>query len=234
MLSEVNVSLYSKNGNSKLNIFLNVLIILIVVALVFEIAFNATFSGIYVVGMSMNDTLTGAEEFHENGTIIATTDGDYVYVNKYAKPDYGDIVVVNKDSKTTIIKRVIALGGDYVKLDCGILYIRYKGSEEFTLVEEDYVSPEHNKENSSFPSDRNGNLNENGYYVREGYFFLLGDNRDNSADSRSSGSFPLSALYGVVADWSMAGKSFFTAVHKYFSFDLPSFFGFDNRIKRSE
>lgn len=215
----VNNSLYNRSDKSKLNTVLNVLIAVVFIALIFEIAFGSTFSGIYVVQSSMRPTLIGAEDEDSSG-------GDYVYVNKNAMPDYGDIVVVFKDGNSTIIKRVIALGGDYVKLDKGKLYIKYSGTDEFVEVEENYVDPENNSptDKNSYPM-REGVLSEDGYYVRQGYFFLLGDNRNVSVDSRSHGAYPVKDLYGVVTDWSMKYKKFFSALHKYFSFDLPGCFG---------
>lgn len=243
MLSEVNASLYSKPVKSKLNILLNALIAIIVVVIAFELIFGATYSGIYVVGSSMSPTLDGAEEFSsgDGNWSIADTSGDYVYVNKNAKPKYGDIVVVFKkqlnSGEKTIIKRVIGLGGDYVRLISGQLQIKYKGTDEFTDVREDYVSPDNNTPalaKNTFPRDRNNNLIEEGYFVEEGYMFLLGDNRDASSDSRANGgtSFAIGDLYGVVTDWSLKHVKFFTALHKYFYFDLPACFGIDKRIKR--
>ena len=223
MLKKVNVSLYSKSDKSKLNILINALIVIIAVIVICEIAFSATYSGIYVVGTSMNDTLIGA-------TVETEPGGDYVYVNRHAKPTYGDVVVVFKDDRFTIIKRVVAFGGDSVKLIDGVLYIRYAGSEEFQLVEESYVSPEHNTgkgpQKISFPIE-NGFVKEEGFCVKEGHMFLLGDNRDVSLDSRESGgrSYSLNDLYGVVTKWSLKHKSFFTSLHKYFDYDLPRYFG---------
>lgn len=215
MLTEVNDSLYSVDKKSKLNIILNVFIAIIFVVLIAEIMFNITYSGIYVVGSSMYPTLTGAESENSAG-------GDYVYVNKYAKPDYGDIVVVLRDNETTIIKRAVAFGGDYVKLDRGQLKIKYKGTNEFVIVEESYVESENNTPllpKNNFCND------EEGYFVEEGYFFLLGDNRDVSEDSRARGAYKISHLYGVVVGWSMTHKSFISSAHKSLYFDIPRFLG---------
>ena len=222
-MTELSRSLYSEDKKSKLNILLNVLIILIAVLLVFELLFSANYSGIYVVGPSMNNTLTGADAENEAG-------GDYVYVNRRVKPDYGDIVVVAKDEETTIIKRVIALGGDRIKLVNGKLYIMYKGDDEFTEIEEEYVSTENNTGEGNQPLDfptRHGAIVSSGFLVRENHMFLMGDNRDWSLDSREGGGrdFPVSSLYGVVTSWSLNGKKFFTAIHTYFHFDLPRYFG---------
>ncbi|MCM1234054.1 MAG: signal peptidase I [Ruminococcus flavefaciens] len=233
MLKEVNESLFEKKDGSKLNIILNVIIGIIVVALAAEIIFASTYSGIYVVGSSMNNTLTGAVETRvltDDGKYywIADTGGDYVYANRYAKPDYGDIVVVLRSDGTTIIKRVIAKGGDTVKLTRGVLHIKYAGQEDYELIEEDYIDEENNTPVlNTFPAGGGGHL------VEENCLFLLGDNRNVSVDSRESGDFPLDSVLGVVAEWSVNGKGFFTALHKYFYFELPAAFGVDKRMKRS-
>lgn len=228
MLKKVKDSLYSGRDKFISNTLLNLLIVIIVVLFVLEVIFGLKFSGVYVIGPSMEDTLTGAP-------VTAKTEspkpgGDYIYVDKYADPDYGDVVVVFKDDGSTIIKRVIGLGGDFVKLDRGVLYIKYAGTEEFVLVEEDYVTPSRNTPSvlrNTFPRLSNGKVDENGFYVEEGCMFLLGDNRNESADCRENGgkSYPLSSLYGVVTDWSMKYKTFISSVHQFIYFDLPSFFG---------
>ena len=242
MFYDVKESLFSKKEDTKFNIAINALIGLVVVVLLFEVFFSLTYSGIYVIGTSMNNTLTGAEEHFEGDAYlsggklvrkyVADTDGDYVYVKKNEKPDYGDIVVVNKDSGTAIIKRVIAKGGDYVKIDAGKVYIKHSDEETFPSepIFEEYVSPEHNDPlniSNTFHND------ETGFYVEKDSYFLLGDNRNVSLDSRANGgiNFRENQIFGVVTDWAMKGKSQYTALHKFFAFDLPSVFGIDNRIK---
>lgn len=227
MLKEVNKSLFSKKENSKLNFILNVVICVILVALVIEIIFASTYSGIYVVGSSMNNTLKGAVETRVGNYYIADTEGDYVYADRYAKPEYGDIVVVLRSDGTNIIKRVIAKGGDTVKLEQGKLYIKYAGTQDFVYVEENYVDDENNN-----PLENNFCVGV-GHLVEENKLFLLGDNRNVSVDSRASGDFPVDSVLGVVAEWSVNGKGFFTPLHRFFYFDLPAAFGIDKRMKRS-
>ena len=196
MLNEVRKSLYKKEDKTKLNSVLNVLIVLVIFVLVFEFVFLAKYSGVYVDGESMEPTLI---------------DGDYVYIDKHAKPGYGDIVVVYLGSEEKyIIKRAIAFGGDSVKIVEGRLYIRYSGKTDFELVEEPYLCPDYNGEGNTFAND------EIGYLVQEGYVFLLGDNRDISYDSRKLGSQPLKNLDGVVTKWSLKHKSFCTKIYKFF------------------
>lgn len=215
MLKTVRDSLYNKNEKTKLNILLNALIVLVVLVFVAEIYFMINYSGVYVVGDSMNPTLTGAESEEEIG-------GDYIYINKHAKPDYGDIVVVYHQQSGYIIKRAVAFGGDSVKLIDGRLHIRHKGETEFKPVKEDYAFLGNNPgiAYNTFHDD------EDGYLVDDGYFFLLGDNRSESYDSRRLGSLPLSSLDGVVTGWSLNHKSFCTKFHSFFKFQLPGFFKF--------
>lgn len=215
MLNKARESLFNQNGRSKLNILLNALIVLVVLVLTVEIVFTMNYSGVYIVHSSMRPTLTGADSEDVIG-------GDYVYVNKNAEADYGDIVVVSVDNNGFFIKRAIAFGGDTVKLVKGELYIKYKGDSEFTRVDEPYIFPEYNHPNLK---KNNFHANDGGYVVPDGHFFLLGDNRNDSSDSRELGSFQISRLDGVVTKWSLEHKAFLTALHNYFKFQLPEYFG---------
>ncbi len=230
MLVEANRSLYKRSGTSKFNIALNILIAIVAVALMIELIFVTTFTGIYVVDISMMPTLNGAPDEHSAG-------GDYVYIVKSAKPDYGDIVVVTREGDSPLIKRVIAFGGDSVKLVEGKLFIKYAGESEFSEIEENYVDPNRNdpvKPVNNYPTGSSrfpqigGKFEDDAFIIDEGYVFLLGDNRDYSADSRQNGAFMRKNIYGVVTDWSMKNKKFISSVHKFFSFDIPEFFGKKN------
>lgn len=222
MMSEIKPCLYSKKDGSKFNNILNVLIFIIIVIIILELTFASTYSGIYVVENSMYPTLNGAPDEKSAG-------GDYVYVNTKIKPDYGDIVVVNKTSSKVIIKRVVAFGGDSVKLIDGVLYIKYSGTEDFVAINESYVAQENNTsaEKNNYPLLADSTVNPDGHIVRENAMFLLGDNRDVSVDSRDSGDFDVGSLIGVVTDFSMRNKKFLTAVHTFFAYEIPSWFTVD-------
>lgn len=160
MLKEVRASLFDKNGKSKLNIILNAVIIIVILVLAVEICFAVNYSGVYVVHNSMYPTLNGANSEDEIG-------GDYIYVNKNVEPDYGDIVVVYVGGQEGyFIKRVIAFGGDRVKLVKGQLYIKYKGKLEFTPVDEPYAF----YKDVNLPKN-NFHSNDEGYLVTDGTFF---------------------------------------------------------------
>ncbi len=193
-----------------LAIFLAVVIFILLCGVLFFVRFV----GIYVVGSSMSPTLTGAEHNYEKG-------GDYLYADTYAAPDYGDIVVVYKpdSDKDLLIKRVIALGGDAVYIDRGVVYVAYQNTENFVALEEDYVLAENNDPDLPQNTFRSA---ENPLIVGEGQMFLLGDNRGNShaysVDSRSYGTFGYDKLIGVVPRWAINMKSFFTSVYSFFAF----------------
>ncbi|MDY3782375.1 MAG: signal peptidase I [Candidatus Faecousia sp.] len=129
---------------------------------VIMVAFLVFFRIIVVSGPSMKQTLL---------------DGDYLLLISnlsYHDPKQGDVVVVSKrsyDDGKPIVKRVIATEGQIVDMDFenGIVYV------DGLPLEEDYVNtPTNLDEGTVFPQ-----------IVEEGCVFVMGDNRNNSKDSRS-------------------------------------------------
>ena len=197
------------------DILSNIAIIVLTALFIMLLTFDALFTRIYVVGSSMQRTLKGAPSIRQSG-------GDYVYICEYIEPKHGDIVVIDVGSRN-LIKRVIALGGDTVRLDDGVLYLKKSGEENENLVDEPYVSPENN-------TDRRKNT-FSAITIEEGYVFCMGDNRDNSEDSRGSyGCMKVEDIVGVVTDWSMRGKDLITGWNTFFDFTLPKLFGRENNL----
>lgn len=180
-----------------------VLIGLLIVFAVARIMLSLCYFKVYVVGSSMSSTLSGAPDKSKEG-------GEYVYAFKSDHPRRGDIVIVETDKKT-LIKRVVALGGDTVELREGVLYLNGE------VKEEPYVDAANNTPSMN-------NFAE--IKVPAGCMFCLGDNRDVSVDSRSEeyGCMPLEWTAGIVADWSMSCKGAITAFNTFFDFTLPNAF----------
>jgi signal peptidase I len=96
----------------------------------------------------------------------------------------GDIIVFRypKDVSETFLKRVTALGGDRLEIKNGVLYVNSQPVQEPYAV---HHAPVHNPLESWGPT-----------VVPEGKLFVMGDNRDNSSDSRDWGFVPMSNVIG--------------------------------------
>ncbi|MCP5104602.1 MAG: signal peptidase I [bacterium] len=96
-----------------------------------------------------------------------------------------DIVVLRKPNnpKKSIIKRVIGLPGETVEIREGDVYINSKKLKQRFL-----------NENKNFPY-RPDNMRPQ--KLREDYYFVMGDNRAVSHDSRSFGPVPRKYIYGI-------------------------------------
>jgi signal peptidase I len=119
-------------------------------------------------------------------------DGERLLVNKlvyykfksvsWGHIERGDIVVFwyPKEPDKSYVKRVIGMPGETVEVRDGKVFIN--GTE----LNETYLDAEHNQSLPSFPVKR----------VDEHFYFVMGDNRDNSSDSRYWGLVPEKYIYG--------------------------------------
>lgn len=102
----------------------------------------------------------------------------------FREPTYGDVIVFRypADPSQYYIKRVVGLPGDVIAISKGLLYVNGK-----PIVEEYINGPTF----GAFGP----------YTVPEGHYFVLGDNRNNSEDSRSSrvGPIPRELIVGRAA-----------------------------------
>ena len=138
-----------------------------------------------------------------------------------SEPARGDVVAffLPKDNSTVYIKRVVGLPGDRIQMKQGVLHINGVPVARERLA--DFVGEEPCGAGASAAIKRwretlpNGVSHEtldcvdNGFYdntsiyaVPSGHFFMLGDNRDNSTDSRvlsSMGYVPLENIIGRAA-----------------------------------
>ncbi len=136
-------------------------------------------------------------------------------------PNRGDVVVFRlpRDELTDYIKRVIGLPGDRIQMKDGLLYINDKPIERQRLS--DFVGEDPCGSSEAFGRVKrwketlpNGvsyetlDCQDNGYYdntieyvVPPGHFFMMGDNRDNSTDSR------VQSVVGYVPQQNIIGRA---------------------------
>lgn len=130
--------------------------------------------------------------------------------NGYLQLDPSVTTVVYK-CKFSIIKRVIALEGDSVKLKDGNVYIKTSGQTEYVLLEEDYIK----EPNSTFASASGFDGYEKP--LAKGEVFYLGDNREKSEDSTEEGCCNIQDVVGVIVPFSIKTKGITKAMFKVFS-----------------
>lgn len=120
----------------------------------------------------------------------------------YTQPERGDVIVFKmpSDNKTDYIKRLIGLPGDKIQTKDGRLYINgtivdRKSEGEYVLRDASGKALRFEKYTETLPngkqhpileaSDEGTYDNTEEFTVPEDHFFMMGDNRDNSLDSRS-------------------------------------------------
>jgi len=116
--------------------------------------------------------------------------GDYLIVDeityRFKEPQRGDVIVFNypQDTSQRFIKRIIGLPGETVTMDVGKITIS-KGREEKILDESAYLPKQNSFDNISLS-------------LSADEYFVLGDNRFASFDSRKWGSLSRNYIVGKV------------------------------------
>ncbi|MGA2219015.1 MAG: signal peptidase I [Terracidiphilus sp.] len=112
-------------------------------------------------------------------------DRDRLFINKFvyriSAIERGDVVVFHypRDPQMSYIKRVIALPGDHIRIDHGVLWLNGERQTE-NYVPDDY------RDSHSMPE----------IVVPEGSYFMMGDHRSISRDSREFGPVERALIYG--------------------------------------
>jgi signal peptidase I len=167
-------------------------------------------------------------------------DGDFIFVNKFAyglrlpvlntkivpvgEPKRGDVIVFRlpSDPSTNYIKRLIGLPGDHVVVKNGQVYIN--GEAVPVKMNGPYTGPRNTgpQANAQVGVEQLGDVVHEVLYIPDRYsrdfddvipanhYFFMGDNRDNSQDSRFD-------KVGLVPERNLVGK----AVRIWFNWDLP-------------
>ncbi len=173
------------------------------------------------------------------GSMIPTLAiGDFILVNKFAygirlpvigtklfdvdEPKNGEIMVfIPPHEDRYFIKRVIGIPGDTIRLEDKVLYLNGIRQEQtfvaqlppdnprYLVFEENFSGVKHLIHRNLFRDPR---VQE--WVVPEGHYFMMGDNRDRSSDSR---------MWGLVPEENIRGKAFAIWMHKAPGFNLPNF-----------
>lgn len=146
----------------------------LLLAVILFVGINAVSARVRVDGYSMQPTLE---------------DGEFILVNKmsyqWSEVDRGDIIVfhfpINPEEE--LIKRVIGLPGDSVVVQNNQVFVNGQALNEPYISQAPMYSGE--------------------WVVQENYLFVLGDNRNNSNDSKDWGMLPMENIVGkaVVIYW---------------------------------
>ena len=147
-----------KNKNKKLETVYEIASILLTAVLAVGIIFTFFFKVSIVSGESMENTL-------QNGDNLLIT-------SITPEINQGDVVVVSQPNgyEKVLIKRVIAVGGQTVSFD---------SKTGKTIINGKIIDEPYTKEKADYTYGMTKT-----YYVPEGKIFVMGDNRNNSADSR--------------------------------------------------
>ena len=144
--------------------------------------------------------------------------GDYLFAKKFAyysdKPTRGEVIIFKTPDNATYVKRVIGLPGDRIQIKDSVLYINdvsvpRKQIEDYSFQEEQANRSIHQfietlpegKEVKILDETLNGPFDNTPVYtVPTQQYFVLGDNRDNSRDSRDQ-------KFGFIPEETITGKA---------------------------
>jgi signal peptidase I len=164
---------------------------IVFLALVLYVVIQYAVQTVHVLGSSMSQTLS------DNDLLVASK-----ISYKIHDPQRGDIIVFkppNGDNRD-FIKRVIALPGDKIRVTNSVVYINGQ------VLHEPYL-PEKWTYNNNWPADGQDKL------VPADQYFVMGDNRNHSSDSRSFGFVERDAILGKaeVRIWPLGQVGFLTS-----------------------
>ena len=171
---------------------------------------------------SMENTLLVGDMLVVNRLAIGSRiPGIGIRIPGYSEPRRGDVLVFDPHHEVDmmLVKRLLGLPGDTLEMRDGALYLNDEPLDEPYLNErrgQDDLSPDmvwqraHLVAGVDRPSYSPSRHHWGPILVPDGYYFMLGDNRDQSLDSR---------YWGLLEAWRIEGRVLF----KYFSYNKESY-----------
>jgi signal peptidase I len=147
---------------------------IVFLALVLYVVIQYAVQTVHVLGSSMLYTL------HDNDLLVASK-----VSYKIHPPQRGDIIVFKPPDEASrdFIKRIIALPGERLRIINGVVYINDQ------VLHEPYL-PEKWTYNNNWPASGQD------YILPTNMYFVMGDNRNHSSDSRTFGPITLDSILG--------------------------------------
>ena len=151
-----------------------------------EIVLNVAIIAAVVIGV--RTFLISPFQVDGDSMLSTLENNEYILINKLTYfidiPKRGDVVVLRPpthDYQKHYVKRIIGIPGDEVIIREGYVYIRTEDSDQEERLSEPYL----NEHNYGQTYHQFGSTEEKRYQVPADHYFLLGDNRRGSLDSRS-------------------------------------------------
>ncbi len=198
------------------------------------VEYARSFFPIFLAVLLLRSFLVEPFRIPSNSMMPTLLTGDFILVNKYTygirlpvlnrkifsigRPQRGDVIVFRypKDPTTPFIKRVVGEPGDHVSYYNKVLYVNGVASAQEVLGAYQGTGSGSEMTGASLRYEQLGDVRhsmlvqgempsmEGEMVVPEGHYFVLGDNRDNSRDSR---------YWGTVPDENLIGKAFAIWMH---------------------
>lgn len=193
---------------------------------VLDVVFNIVVIVAIVAGI--RTFLVSPFQVEGNSMVSTLEDREYIVINKLAyilgSPKRGDIVVFRppNEPRKFYVKRVIGVPGDRIEIRNGKVYVRTSDGGPAHELDEPYLD-ERNQGSTFRHPPNSGDMTPISYDVPPNEYFLLGDNRQGSHDSRS---FTIdSEPRPFVPDESIKGRVWFVAlpITKIHAFSSPDY-----------
>ena len=216
-------------GKALKEFFLDIILVLLPI-ITFGVVFSTVVSGSMYPTVHTGDSILFSNIYY-GGKYTGSSFNKWFHSNKslikFAKPQKGHIVAFRDDIDIdkVWVKRIIGEPGDTIQFKNSILHINNVPvkltflNNHYWLKEKGEYSGPYEEYKETLPNGisysiimqkKRMHANTPKYNIPEGYYMMVGDNRDNSADSRS--------VLGFVKEETISGRAMFILIHHQHGF----------------